>query len=147
MASLTVLDKKGHNKVIMLQSDTATVIGRRPDCDIRVPLMQISRKHCCISSNLDMTTINDLGSSNGTFVNNSRIKETTTLSSGDKISIGTVNFIFNAEAHSSDETNHMALPTTTLGNNTKKSQPSPDNESLEGLGFPESEINPDSQLR
>ena len=44
-----------------------TVLGRREDCDLRIPLGDISRKHCRIIRSQDSVRVEDLGSSNGTL--------------------------------------------------------------------------------
>ena len=44
------------------------VIGRRQDCDLMIPLGEISRKHCRIIRDGDSLRLEDLGSSNGTYV-------------------------------------------------------------------------------
>ncbi len=70
-----------------------TRIGRGEDCDFRIPLVSVSRHHCDISvdSESNSLKIKDLGSSNGTFVNNARITETS-LHAGDRIAVGPVVF-------------------------------------------------------
>ena len=45
-----------------------TVIGRREDCDLRIPLGDVSRKHCRIIKDASGIRVEDLGSSNGTFI-------------------------------------------------------------------------------
>jgi predicted component of type VI protein secretion system len=68
-----------------------TVIGRREDCDLRIPLGDVSRKHCRVVRSGDTVSIEDLGSSNGTFVNGQRISETV-VAPGDTIQVGPVVF-------------------------------------------------------
>ena len=52
---------------------TVTVIGRREDCDLRIPLGDVSRKHCRFIADNDTLKIEDLGSSNGTWYDKRRI--------------------------------------------------------------------------
>lgn len=68
-----------------------TVIGRRDDCDLRIPLSQISRKHAILFVDQKKAVLKDLGSINGTFINNKRINEEE-LRPGDHIVIGPVVF-------------------------------------------------------
>ena len=49
-ASLMLLKKNGAYKAFPLPNDV-TVIGRRHDCDLRVPLPTVSRRHCQLSLN------------------------------------------------------------------------------------------------
>ena len=65
------------------------LIGRHPDCDIRIDLSQISRRHCCIALAYERIMIRDLGSRNGVRVNGVRIEEAQ-LHPGDEVAIGQV---------------------------------------------------------
>src|SRR5437773_1485796 len=53
------------------------VIGRAPDCDIRVPQdyrhADISRHHCLLEIDYPTIRVRDLGSRNGTYVNGAKI--------------------------------------------------------------------------
>jgi predicted component of type VI protein secretion system len=69
-----------------------TVIGRRQDCDLMIPLGEISRKHCRIIRDGDSLRLEDLGSSNGTFHNGRRVQEAV-LSAGDTVQVGPVAFV------------------------------------------------------
>jgi hypothetical protein len=69
-----------------------TVIGRREDCDLRIPVGDVSRKHCRLVRTDDGIRIEDLGSSNGTYVNGERIQESE-LNPGDTVGVGPVQFI------------------------------------------------------
>ena len=68
-----------------------TVIGRRDDCDLRIPLSQISRKHAIITVEEKRAVLKDLGSINGTYINNKRVTEEE-LRPGDHIVVGPVVF-------------------------------------------------------
>lgn len=69
-----------------------TMIGRREDCDLRIPVGDVSRKHCRLVRTDDGIRIEDLGSSNGTYVNSERIQECD-LHPGDVVGVGPVQFI------------------------------------------------------
>ena len=69
-----------------------TTIGRRPDCDLRIPLTDVSRKHCRLKLDAAGLQVSDLGSSNGTWVNGRRVSEED-LDPGDTLRIGPVKFI------------------------------------------------------
>lgn len=69
-----------------------TLIGRLDDCHIRIPIADVSRKHCEILIEDGSITIRDLGSSNGTYVNQERVEEMA-LSAGDLISLGGLVFV------------------------------------------------------
>jgi pSer/pThr/pTyr-binding forkhead associated (FHA) protein len=63
------------------------VLGRDTRCALRVPDGQVSRQHCEFEVRDDGVSVRDLGSSNGTYVNTSRV-ERAQLRAGDLIAIG-----------------------------------------------------------
>ena len=67
------------------------LIGRHPECDLRLDLPKISRRHCCLASAYDRVLIRDLGSRNGVRVNG-RIVEEVRLRAGDEVAIGPILF-------------------------------------------------------
>ena len=79
-----------------------TVIGRREDCDLRIPLGDVSRKHCRLVRDGDTLKIEDLGSSNGTFLNGRRVQEAM-LSPGDSIQVGPVVFVLQVDGVPADD--------------------------------------------
>ena len=66
--------------------DGETIIGRAPEIDIPINDTRISRQHISISVQPAGVTLTDLGSTNGTFVNGTRI-QTHNLQDGDKVQI------------------------------------------------------------
>lgn len=68
-----------------------TVIGRSTECDFQIPLAMVSRKHCQITLKADHIAVRDMGSSNGTFVNDLRVQQGD-LQAGDKLVVGPVTF-------------------------------------------------------
>jgi pSer/pThr/pTyr-binding forkhead associated (FHA) protein len=64
------------------------VIGRAEDCQLRVQSNLISRKHCMILIEDASATVEDCGSTNGTFLNDQRITERQELHSGDRLRVG-----------------------------------------------------------
>ncbi len=78
-----------------------TVVGRKEDCDLRIPLAEISRRHAVIMVGKDNVTLRDLGSANGTYVNNKRISEQE-LAAGDHVVIGPVVFTVQIDGQPSD---------------------------------------------
>ncbi len=76
-----------------LSSKAAMVIGRGLDADIRLVDDGISRWHAKLTGGSDGNPIlEDLGSSNGTFVNGIQIQRQR-LKDGDKIQIGTISIL------------------------------------------------------
>lgn len=69
-----------------------TVVGRKEGAGLRVPDAGVSREHCELNVGEDSVTVRDLDSSNGTFVNATRVKEAE-LAPGDLVSIGSCVFV------------------------------------------------------
>src|SRR5438309_10205906 len=88
---LVMFRQDGERRSFSITRDV-TVIGRREDCDFRIPLGEISRKHCRLIRDADNLRVEDLGSSNGTFVNGQRVQEAL-LGPGDTLSLGSVVFV------------------------------------------------------
>jgi pSer/pThr/pTyr-binding forkhead associated (FHA) protein len=69
-----------------------TVIGRAAECDISVPADEMSRRHALIKPTPDGLSVEDLGSSNGTYINNKRVQHGF-LNPGDELRLDAVRFI------------------------------------------------------
>ena len=89
--NLVLFKNDGSQKAFSVASDT-TIIGRRHDCDLCIPLMVVSKRHCQLNQNKESVKIRDLDSRNGTFLNGKRINETT-VQPGDYIRIGPLTFL------------------------------------------------------
>ncbi len=72
--------------------ETATIaLGRHPECDLRFDThldRDVSLRHARIRRDDDQVLIEDLGSTNGTYVNGVRIEGATALHDGDEIALG-----------------------------------------------------------
>jgi pSer/pThr/pTyr-binding forkhead associated (FHA) protein len=64
------------------------VIGRGEDCQIRPQSHLVSRRHCAILVEGSSVAIEDLGSTNGTFVNSEKLEGRRELKNGDRIKVG-----------------------------------------------------------
>lgn len=72
-----------------LRMNREIVIGRSSDLDMVLVEDMVSRRHAKISSSDADVYIQDLGSTNGTFVNGEKIAGRSRLSEGDRILVGT----------------------------------------------------------
>jgi predicted component of type VI protein secretion system len=78
-------------QVIRLRSEE-TIVGRQHGCDLRIPSPDVSRRHCRLSVRSDCLVVEDLASSNGSYVNGARIQGEELLRPGDALAIGPVTF-------------------------------------------------------
>ena len=76
-----------------LISEERTSIGRSPESEIFLDDVTVSRSHAVIERNGSAFSLNDLGSLNGTYINNQSLK-TSPLTCGDEIQIGKFHLIF-----------------------------------------------------
>jgi len=67
--------------------------GRHPESDIFLDDITVSRRHAEFVTLDQVTTVRDVGSLNGTYVNRNRIDEAR-LSSGDEVQIGKFKLLF-----------------------------------------------------
>ena len=86
-----VLFKKDGSQAAFPLPDGVTVLGRSHDCELRIPLKVVSRKHCQLSPNKENVKIQDLDSRIGTFLNGKRINAAI-VKAGDYIKIGPLTF-------------------------------------------------------
>ncbi len=84
--------KSDGTKKDMPVTHDVSVIGRGTSCGLQVPLASVSREHCRITIADDQVTIEDLGSSNGTFRNGEQLSGPTAFEAGDQLAVGTIVF-------------------------------------------------------
>lgn len=78
-----------------LVRDSRVDIGRSQCCDFGFPdVLSLSRIHGRLCFDEQGVTIEDLGSTNGSFVNDQRVKGRVRLDSGDRIQLGGLHFKF-----------------------------------------------------
>ncbi len=68
------------------------LIGRGEKCQLRPQSDMVSREHCAIVIEEGSVSVRDLGSRNGTFVNDQRVQGTRKLHGGDRLKIGPLEF-------------------------------------------------------
>jgi predicted component of type VI protein secretion system len=88
-----------HGRVIALLA--GTTLGR-DDCDVVLSDPEVSRRHAFVGESADGFTLEDLGSTNGTFVNGERIDGPQPLRSGDEIRFGNTVWHVRAAAAAAD---------------------------------------------
>ena len=80
-------------KVVFTDDLQELVIGRDSACTLVIDSSSVSRRHAVLHKKWGGVTITDLGSKNGTFVNNQKVQEKL-LKDGDMIMLGTVKVIY-----------------------------------------------------
>ena len=73
------------------------VIGRAPTADFTIDRALVSRLHCRLIDENDRLEVEDLDSTNGTFVNDQQVKRKV-LASGDTLRVGRVELTVTEEA-------------------------------------------------
>ncbi len=90
-AKLKVVGGRHHGRVIPLATKKF-LIGREQDCHLRPNSELVSRHHCVFSVDDFSVHVRDLGSTNGTFVNDQRVRGEILLNTGDRIRVGKLDF-------------------------------------------------------
>ena len=86
--------KRGSDVGVRFALDAAiTKAGRHPESDIFLDDITVPRRHAEFVTSDQVTTIRDVGSLNGTYVNRERIEEAR-LSSGDEVQIGKFKLLY-----------------------------------------------------
>lgn len=140
--ALLLMRDRGGNRRFPLSREFVT-IGRREDCDLRIPLGDVSRKHCTIMQSDAGLQIQDLGSSNGTYVNDERVQQSP-LNAGDRLRIGSLRFVVQIDGKPDEsEADDFTIPGSAMGSDASESDPghlSPTQEvNAAELGFNNSE--------
>ena len=91
--SMVVIHRGPAKGARFLISENICSIGRSPESSIFLDDVTVSRAHAQISKSSEGFEISDLGSLNGTYVNNGSVKSVS-LKTGDEIQVGKYHLIF-----------------------------------------------------
>lgn len=89
--SLVVVKGKPEGMEIPLKA-ARFVIGREPGCQLRPGSDLVSKQHCVFTIDGESLTIEDLGSTNGTFLNGTRLSKVETVRDCDLVKVGPLTF-------------------------------------------------------
>lgn len=104
MWTLQSVDPAEAGLTFRLLPGTLKTLGRAPRADFVVDAALVSRVHCRFTLTVDNELqLEDLDSTNGTFVNGKKVSRVT-LSDGDTLTIGRVQFVANARDRAEDLT-------------------------------------------
>src|SRR5437667_8854408 len=67
------------------------LVGRQDDCDLRLDHKSVSKMHCVLVKTDGLLLLRDLGSTNGTRVNGTRVRRAALLTN-DKLSVANFHF-------------------------------------------------------
>ncbi|MFC6635547.1 FHA domain-containing protein [Microbulbifer taiwanensis] len=81
----------------------SSVVGRSDECDITFSLSHLSRRHARLEVREGLLFVTDLGSANGTYLNNKRVVETR-VRRGDELRFDTLSFSVVGPADDLDKT-------------------------------------------
>lgn len=84
-------DDDGDSFTFRMPSGTIKTVGRAPRADFVVDAALVSRLHCRLTAGDDGLDVVDLDSTNGTYINDQRVK-TGCIKSGDRLRVGRVEF-------------------------------------------------------
>ena len=84
----------------------ANVIGRDDDCTVVVDFTGVSRHHARITVEQDHFVLEDLGSKNGTWLNETKVLERTDLRDGDCVRLGGVSLTFRSNIRAATTASH-----------------------------------------
>lgn len=87
-----VVEKGPRTGMTFILREGNTTIGRHPESDIFLNDVTVSRQHCRFVSNGDSLTVEDSGSTNGTYVNDERV-DSAELKAGDEVLVGRFHFV------------------------------------------------------
>jgi two-component system, cell cycle response regulator len=84
------------NEQTLVLSDGENIVGRDPRCAVWVDASGVSRRHARMVLTPEGVSIEDLDSSNGTFVQGGKLAAPRALADGDQIEIGSATLRFRA---------------------------------------------------
>jgi pSer/pThr/pTyr-binding forkhead associated (FHA) protein len=97
--------QSGEVQEFILSEGATATIGRQAGNDICIPEQHVSRQHAVINYRDGIFMISDLGSANGTFVNDRQLSEPFPLASGDVIRLYVPTLQFSATVTDEDQRN------------------------------------------
>lgn len=93
---LVLIGTNGGGSDTWLLNEGTITIGSNPDCDIPIESRFVSRQHAQLIMSQHGAVLEDLNSTNGTFLNARRIKKRA-ISTGDLITVGKTRFRFDKQ--------------------------------------------------
>lgn len=87
-----VVERGPRTGMTFILKEGNTTVGRHPESDIFLNDVTVSRHHCRFVVSGDTLTVEDSGSTNGTYVNEERV-DSAELRAGDEVLVGRFHFV------------------------------------------------------
>lgn len=87
-----VVERGPRTGMTFLLREGNTTVGRHPESDIFLNDVTVSRHHCRFVTTQETLTVEDSGSTNGTYVNDERV-DSAQLNAGDEVLVGRFHFL------------------------------------------------------
>lgn len=97
-----IIESEEHQGMIFPLNEQVVTIGRGPDNSIQIIDTRMSRNHVLLLLNGEAWFVRDLGSKNGSLVNDRPVEGDHELRHGDRIQVGDTIFVFEQEGSSDD---------------------------------------------
>ena len=110
------------------------LIGREQDCHLRPNSELVSRHHCAFTTDSFSVRVRDLGSTNGTFVNDEPVRGMTVLKAGDRVRVGKLDLVVVVDGRpvvDAEDTIHAQADETFVGNRPTKAGTSSGDSSID----------------
>lgn len=113
LAKLIYSVREGESREVPLLAGQETTIGRHPSCTLTISQPSVSRRHARLYFEAGGFYIEDLKSSNGSFVNNQRIQRSS-LADGDSLRCGDFKFRYEDVEQEDEGTREQLAPSVPL---------------------------------
>lgn len=111
------LTAEGSGQRFELRKGSTLLVGRALTSDLPVVHPTISRRHAEVTARADAVEVNDVGSSNGTFLNGARVQRAVARD-GDRLAFGSCAFTVQARRQEPATTGSPTAPRRVLGGQT-----------------------------
>jgi hypothetical protein len=107
VARLIASSTSGGQEVFLLSKEITT-IGRKPNNDIHIDNLSVSGKHAQFITVREDSFLEDLGSTNGTYVNGKLVKKHALLH-GDNITLGKYQITYESDSSSAEQDSELTM--------------------------------------
>ncbi len=95
--TLTITMSEQDQDITRVFNSTEVLVGRATTCDLTVSHETVSSRHARLSYHHNQWWVEDLHSTNGTFLNDERVSLATVIISGDELRCGRIGMVVDVE--------------------------------------------------